>query len=238
LYTQPRLHDTPANEGDGTIAVALRASDRAYLVLREEIIDWELPPGSVLGEVEQSARLGLSRTPLREALARLTADGLVRAQAGRGLVVSDISVENIRELFEVRQSLEAQAARLAAIRHEGDVFHQLGREFQAVPQLLERDDPARHAYYGLVERFDQAVDDAARNPYLVAALNGLRTHLVRVRRLAKDNPVRLSAAAGEHLLIVQAIDARDADLAAHATHVHLHNALQSALESTQHAPTT
>ncbi|HAM28190.1 MAG TPA: GntR family transcriptional regulator, partial [Microbacteriaceae bacterium] len=173
----------------------MRASDRAYLVLREEIIDWGLPPGSVLGEVEQSARLGLSRTPLREALARLTADGLVRAQAGRGLVVTDISIENIRELFEVRQSLEAQAARLAAIRHEGDVFHELSREFQAVPQLLEHDDPARHAYYGLVERFDQAVDDAARNPYLVAALNGLRTHLVRVRRLAKDNPVRLSAAA-------------------------------------------
>lgn len=220
------------------MALALRASDRAYLVLREEIIDWELPPGSVLGEVEQSARLGLSRTPLREALARLTADGLVRSQAGRGLVVSDISVENIRELFEVRQSLEAQAARLAATRHEGDVFHGLSREFLAVPQLLEHDDPARHAYYGLVERFDRAVDDAARNPYLISALNGLRTHLVRVRRLAKDNPVRLSAAAAEHLLIVQAIAARDADLAAHATHVHLHNALQSALETTHHVPTT
>jgi DNA-binding GntR family transcriptional regulator len=189
------------------MTAVLRASDRAYLVLREEIVDWELPPGSVLGEVEQAARLGLSRTPLREALARLTADGLVRAQA----------------------------ARLAAIRHEGDLFRELGREFQAVPQLLEHDDPARHAYYGLVERFDQAVDDAVRNPYLVAALNGLRTHLVRVRRHAKDDPVRLSAAAGEHLLIVQAIVSRDADLAAHATHVHLHNALQSALESTHHA---
>jgi DNA-binding GntR family transcriptional regulator len=217
------------------MTVALRASDRAYLALRAEIIDWELPPGSILGEVEQSARLGISRTPLREALARLTADGLVRTQAGRGLVVTDISIENIRELFEVRQSLESQAARLAAIRHDGDLFRELSREFLAVPQLLEHDDPARHAYYGLVERFDRAVDDAASNPYLVAALNGLRTHLVRVRRLAKDNPARLSVAAREHLLIVQAIADRDADLAAHATHVHLHNALQSALETMQPA---
>ena len=210
----------------------MKASDRAYSTLRDEIIDWALPPGSVLGEVEQAARLGVSRTPLREALARLTADGLVATQAGRGLVVTDISIENIRELFEVRQALEEQAARLAAIRGDADIFAELEREFLAVPSLLDHDDPARHAYYGLVARFDDAMDDAVGNAYLVAALRALRTHLVRVRRLAKDNPTRLSSAAAEHLLIVQAIVARDAELAAHATHIHLHRALQSALAST------
>jgi DNA-binding GntR family transcriptional regulator len=76
------------------------------------------------------------------------------------------------------------------------------------------------------------MDDAVGNAYLVAALRSLRTHLVRVRRLAKDNPTRLSSAAAEHLLIVQAIVARDTELAAHATHIHLHRALQSALAST------
>ena len=212
------------------MAEIVRASDRAYRTLRDEIVDWELPPGSVLGEVEQSTRLGISRTPLREALARLTADGLVAAQAGRGLVVTDISTESIRELFEVRQALEQQAARLAALRGDSSVFEALEREFRAVPHLLEHDNPARHAYYGLVTRLDDALDAAVANSYLVASLNNLRTHLVRVRRLARDDPARLSAAAAEHLLIVHAIAIGDPELAAHATHVHLHRALQNVLQ--------
>jgi len=209
------------------MAVTQRASDRAYLTLRDEIVEWELRPGSVLGEVEQSTRLGVSRTPLREALARLVADGLVSSQSGRGLVVTNLSLASIREIFEVRQALEEQAARLAARRGDTAVFDQLEREFAAVNELLEHDDPARHAYYGLVARLDDAIDDAVDNTYLTAALATLRTHLVRVRRLAVDDPARLSAAAAEHLLIVQAIAARDAELAAHATQVHLHQALRN-----------
>jgi len=209
------------------MAVTQRASDRAYLTLRDEIVEWELRPGSVLGEVEQSTRLGVSRTPLREALARLVADGLVSSQSGRGLVVTNLSLASIREIFEVRQALEEQAARLAARRGDTAVFDQLEREFAAVNELLEHDDPARHAYYGLVARLDDAIDDAVDNTYLTAALATLRTHLVRVRRLAVDDPARLSAAAAEHLLIVQAIAARDPELAAHATQVHLHQALRN-----------
>jgi len=209
------------------MAVTQRASDRAYQTLRDEIVEWELRPGSVLGEVEQSTRLGVSRTPLREALARLMADGLVSPQSGRGLVVTDLSLASIREIFEVRQALEEQAARLAAQRGDTAVFQQLESEFAAVNELLEHDDPARHSYYGLVARLDGAIDDAVDNSYLAAALATLRTHLVRVRRLAVDDPARLSAAAAEHLLIVQAIAARDAELAAHATQVHLHQALRN-----------
>lgn len=210
----------------------MRASDRAYRALRDDIIGWELPPGTVLGEVEQSERLGVSRTPLREALSRLVADGLVATQAGRGLVVTAVSVDNIRELFEVRRALEEQAARLAARRPDPSVFAQLEQEFLAVPELLASDDPSRHRYYDLVGRFDDAMDDAVQNPYLVSALKALRTHLVRIRRLAMDDVSRLRQAAAEHLLIVQAILTGDADLAAHATHVHLHNALSSVLAAT------
>lgn len=210
----------------------MRASDRAYRALRDDIIGWALPPGTVLGEVEQAERLGVSRTPLREALSRLVADGLVATQAGRGLVVTAVSVDNIRELFEVRRALEEQAARLAARRADTAVFELLEAEFIAVPELLASDDPARHRYYDLVGRFDDAMDEAVQNPYLVSALKALRTHLVRVRRLAMDDVSRLRQAAAEHLLIVQAILAGDADLAAHATHVHLHNALSSVLAAT------
>nr|WP_050993082.1 GntR family transcriptional regulator [Salinibacterium sp. PAMC 21357] len=214
----------------------MRASERAYQALRDDIIEWRLAPGTILGEVEQAARLGVSRTPLREALSRLMTDGLVSSQSGRGLVVTDVSVTNIRELFDVRKALEVKAVRLAAEKHGGSTFGDLEREFEAVPELLARDDSDRSAYFDLVRRFDDAVDDAVGNVYLTGALNSLRTHLVRVRRLAKDNPERLAAAAREHLLIVQAIVARDAELASHATHVHLHHALTSALAMAADSP--
>lgn len=207
----------------------MRASDRAYLALRDDIVDGIIAPGTVLGEVEQSARLGVSRTPLREALARLQSDGLVASQAGRGLVVTQVSLDGIRELFEVRRALDAEAARLAATRGDPAVFAALAVEFAEAPHMLPGSDPARHAYYGLVARLDDALDDAVVNSYLVTALKALRTHLVRIRRLSRDDTERLTAAAAEHLLITRAIAARDPELAVHATHVHLHNALQHIL---------
>lgn len=212
--------------------MAERASDRAYAELREQIVDWQLEPGTVLGEVEVASRLGMSRTPVREALARLVADELVSALPGRGLVVADVSLENIRDLFELRDALESTAVRLAARRGDRELFTALADELQAGPAM---DDPSRRAYYDLVERFDRAVDVAIDNPYLVAALASARTHLARVRRLARDNPARLLAASTEHLTIARAIADGDADLAAHATHVHLHNSLQNILESTDSA---
>src|ERR1700744_300862 len=107
----------------------LRASDRAYLTLRGEILDGELRAGTVLAEVEQSQRLGVSRTPLREALGRLAAEGLVSTHSGRGVVVPEVSADNVVELFELREALEVQAARLAARRRDVARFSALRSQF-------------------------------------------------------------------------------------------------------------
>ncbi|RFA19048.1 GntR family transcriptional regulator [Subtercola boreus] len=211
--------------------MASRASDRAYELLRDEILDWQLGPGTTLGEVETAARLGISRTPLRAALGRLQADGLLSAESGRGLVVTAVSTENVAELFELRQALEQQAARLAAARRDPQVFKALLDGFREAPALLGADDPGRHAYYDLVREFDRAVDEAVQSSYLVAALAGLRIHLARVRRLSKDNPERLLEAAAEHRMIVQAIHDGDAELASHATHVHLAKSFHAIVEA-------
>ncbi|MDJ0335898.1 GntR family transcriptional regulator [Salinibacterium sp. G-O1] len=209
----------------------MRASERAYAALREDILEWRLEPGTVLGEVEQSERLGISRTPLREALARLLSDGLVAAQGGRGLVVTAVSVSDIAQLFELRQALEQQIARQAAQHRDPAVFETLAAEFRVAPDLLERSDHA--GYYELVARFDAAMDAASANTYLVTALRSLRPHLVRLRRISRDNNSRLRAAAREHLLIVEAVAAGDSELAASATHVHLHQSLTSILATAQ-----
>lgn len=206
----------------------MRASDRAYRALLDQIQSGALAPGTVLGEVEQATRLGVSRTPLREALGRLASDGLVTQLSPRVTVVTDVDVDDIRALFEIRRALEETAARLAAERGDAPAFAALADEFS---RSSVHGSDGRDAYYALIGRFDAELDAAIDNDYLASALRTVRTHLVRVRRLARDIPERLAASVAEHRLIASAIAARDADLAAHATHVHLHNALATILSS-------
>lgn len=208
----------------------LRASDRAYAAMLAEIQDGTLPAGAVLAEVEQAERLGVSRTPLREALRRLAADGLVVQQSPRVTVVAGVDADDIRALFEIRRALEETSARLAAQRGERASFAALAAEFAVVDLARPggRDD-----YYALIARLDRALDDAVDNDYLTSALRTVRAHLVRVRQLARDNPERLSQSVSEHRLLAEALAAGDSELAAHATHVHLHNALTSILSSLQ-----
>ncbi|MDP9999237.1 MULTISPECIES: GntR family transcriptional regulator [Pseudarthrobacter] len=213
----------------------MRASDKAYASLREDIIEWRLAPGTVLAEVEQSERLGVSRTPVREALSRLSAEGLTTAAGGRGVVVTDISLDDIDEMFELRETLEGKAAALAAERGERTVFERLHADLLRAPELISKDDPARHEYYALVGRLDEAIDAAISNSYLAQAMRSLRVHLVRVRRLAADDAARLNAAAAEHAAIAEAIAAGNARLAEAATTLHLHRSL-SHVKAT-HSPT-
>ncbi|MHA7208316.1 GntR family transcriptional regulator [Arthrobacter sp. MDT1-65] len=216
----------------------MRASDRAYALLRSDIVEWRLAPGDVLAEVEQSARLGVSRTPLREALSRLIADGLAAPHAGRGVVVSAISLEAVTDVFEVRLPLECAAVRLAASRGDHGVFAALAGEFALAGRLIEDDGGTQDAYYALVARLDQCIDAAAGNRYLLQAQKPIRTHLARVRRLARDNPERLLASAREHEQIALALASGNADLAEASMRVHLHHSLQHLLAPTmrKHEP--
>jgi DNA-binding GntR family transcriptional regulator len=233
----------------------MRASDRAYEALRDDILHWRLRPGTVLAESEQSARLGISRTPLREAVTRLAAEGLVDTAHGRAGVVTDVSPRNLVELFELREALETQASRLAARRHTPAVFEGLLAEFDAAARLLSSGTSAADGtsgaddrsaadgtsgaddrsgtddYYALIARLDAAIDNAIASPYLVSALRGLRGHLARARRLAHDNIERLAESVAEHRLIVQAIVDSDETLAAQATAVHLRKSLDNLLRS-------
>lgn len=203
-----------------------KAGARAYFRLLEDIQSGALAAGTVLAETEQAARLDVSRTPLREALRRLAADGLVVQQSPRVTVVAPVDADDIRALFEMRRALEETAARIAAERGDAEKFAHLAEEFGAVRLEAET---ARDAYYSLIARFDDEIDAAVSNDYIASALRTVRTHLVRVRQLARDRPERLAASVVEHRLIAQAIAVRDGDLAAHATHVHLHKALASIL---------
>ncbi|WP_068478440.1 GntR family transcriptional regulator [Pseudoclavibacter helvolus] len=209
------------------------ASDRVYAVLREEILAGVLTPGAVLTEVEQGSRLEVSRTPVRGAFTRLLADGLVRSQSPRVLVVSEISAERVVQLYELREALETQAAALAAMRRDVDVFERIRTRLLDAHRLLELGEEGVADYFELVDALDRAIDEATASEYLSVALESCRLHSSRVRRLSSHNPERLREAASEHLSVVDAILAGDPRLASHATHFHLHRSLTTALASLQ-----
>lgn len=207
----------------------MRASDRAYRTLREDILEGALEPGTVLGEIEQSARLGISRTPLREALGRLVAEGLAAPSAGRGMVVTAASLADAGQLFDLRIALEVLAVRRAAetAMHDSaahDRFSDLAGSFdRATSPLSQGADPSD--YYALTQELDRAVDSTCGNAYLADSLRGVRVHLTRLRRLSRHSPARLADTAGEHAAIARAIADGNPELAAAATVVHLQQAL-------------
>lgn len=211
----------------------VKASERAYAVLRAEIIERQLVPGTMPGVVQQAARLGVSRTPLPEALSRPTAEGLTTAQRGRGVLVSGVSLTGLEELFELREALECKAAALAAQRGERNSFVTLKERFAAAQSLLGDEVVQRRLYYTLATELNVAIDAAACSPFLARALKGLRTHLARLRRLLEEDAPRLRQSAAEHVAIAGAIAHGDVALAAAATSIHLSNSLKH-IKSKQH----
>jgi DNA-binding GntR family transcriptional regulator len=215
----------------------MKSSDIAYQRLREEIVGWTLPPGTPLAEVELSERLGVSRTPVREALSRLTAEGLVVGTQGRTAIVAPITHDDVRRLYELREALETEAVRMAARRRDPDVFAALREAMRAGPPSSEEGggDGDRGVTY-LADLLDAAVSEAMDNRYIADALRQISGHVTRLRRHARVNPARLAQAQEEHLLIVDAIIAGDDVLARQAMAIHLHKALENLLETLPELP--
>jgi DNA-binding GntR family transcriptional regulator len=190
--------------------------------LRAQIVAGELPSGSKLRQVEIARRFGVSTTPVREALAALQREGLVRLHPQRGAVVFVPTVEDLREHYEIRAALEALAAACTAERFQ---------ERWAAPlcALLEemRTGPEAGRYLELNQRFHTELYEHCERERLVEMIASLRdasSAYLHIYRAAADFPVaRLD---GEHRRILAACVARDADEAAAATREHLQNTVE------------
>jgi DNA-binding GntR family transcriptional regulator len=190
--------------------------------LRGEIVAGDLSSGSRLRQVEIARRFGVSTTPVREALAALQREGLVRLHAQRGAVVFVPTVDDLREHYEIRGALEALAAARAAARFEPD---------WAAPLEMLLDEmaggPPAGRYLELNQRFHTQLYEHSGRPRLVEMIAGLRdasSAYLHIYRAAADFPVaRLDT---EHRRILAACLARDADEAAAATREHLQNTVE------------
>lgn len=158
-------------------------SDYAYTRIREGILSGEFEAGTVLHQSTLAKTIGISTTPLREAMRRLKTEGLVELDAHRDARVSDLTAEEARDLLEVRLSLDPLAAALAAERRTRDDIHRMRGSLKAVKPLLSN--PSVH---DLVTHraFHSAVYEASHNDLLISTLNGLWDKADRYRRLGLE----------------------------------------------------
>lgn len=182
--------------------------ERVYGNLREQILANVLPPGTVLSEVPLAASLGVSRGPIREALGRLAAEGLVTIRPRRGAVVSALSHEEFLQAYQVREALETLAIRLAVPNLTDEDLDRIDRIVDDQVTALERDDVDE--FFVLNTGFHQLFVDVSRNTPLQDMYRQLIGHMGRyqMRSVALRGTVRRSVA--EHRAIARACRARDA----------------------------
>ena len=195
---------------------------RTYRELRNALVRQAIAPGQRLVEADLAEQLGVSRTPVREALARLVAQGLVVVLPSGGMAARDTRSE-LADIYGLRQALEGYAARLAAARIEP-------RELDRLSQLSEQmgaaiDDGELDRYVELNNAFHPQIAAASRSPRLVSMINDYREYFLTPRMLSRYNRTAMLHLQQQHEAIVQALRARDGDAAERLVRVHFHDAM-------------
>ncbi len=189
-------------------------ADKAYHEIRGLIVSLELAPGAVIDERELIERLEIGRTPVREALRRLSHEGLVEVYPRRGMFVTGVDVRELARLSEVRELLEPEAARLAAERATDTDREQLSR-------LLTELDAGGSELMDLDERIHRAVYRAAHNELLEATLEQYYVLALRIWSMALDRSNELEEAVEAHRALLEAIQAGDGKRAADTMRAHV-----------------
>ena len=197
----------------------LSQSELAYREIRALIVTLELPPGSVLSEPGLQARLGLGRTPIREALRTLANERLVEVYPRRGMFVAALDPRDLTALSEVREQLEPFAARLAAERRTDDdlaVIDELLTDIDAIAA-----EPDMLTLIELDQRIHHHIYRCAHNDFLQSVCDQHYMHPLRIWFLALDRVTHLGDAVAEHRDLLLAVRDGDPERAADVMSIHV-----------------
>lgn len=197
-------------------------ADAAYAELRRRIIDGQLKPGVRLDQEMIAQELGLSTTPVREALRRLEADHLVQRSAHKDVTITPLSMTEARELYAVREELDGLAIFLATKRSSREQIEVIRN---ALPKVGPSADPAEQLRSNRL--FHRAVYRASGNAVLIEILESLWDRSDRYRVAILRDPRQATAATSEHEQIVEVMMSGDAKLAAKLMREHLSESLAS-----------
>ena len=217
------LSSTPLPREDAAPIARKGLHEEVAARLRDMIVEGVLEPGARVPERELCLRLGISRTPLREALKMLASEGLVDLQHHRGAMVSSLTAAALDDLFQVMGALEALAGK-AACERASDVavdeiraLHERMLEHHARGELSD--------YFRLNQRIHESIVAAAGNPMLSQLYRGLSVRIRRARYMANLSKPRWDQAVAEHQQILEALTARDSARLGRLLEEHLHHKL-------------
>ncbi|HWJ02374.1 MAG TPA: GntR family transcriptional regulator [Verrucomicrobiae bacterium] len=196
--------------------------------LREAIISGVLKPGERMMEIQLADEMGVSRTPVREAIRKLELEGFVVMIPRKGAYVAGISLKDIADVFEIRAALEGLAAGLAAERITEEELELMERLLVRKGEIIETND-----LESLVEvdtDFHATLYQASRNERLVQILSNLREQIQRFRTTSLAVPGRMKEALEEHRKIIEALSERNVALAQALATEHIENAENVMLE--------
>lgn len=195
--------------------------DVVFNTLRQAILKGELQPGERLMEIALAERLGVSRTPIREAIRKLELEGLVTMIPRRGAQVANITEKDLNDVLEVRMCLENMAIEKACQQMSEEDIISLKKEADAFGSTIEDGNLTRLAEAD--EAFHELIYQASNNARLIQVLNNLREQIYRYRiEYLKEENLRKSLA-DEHECLYQAISRRDVELAKKICNEHLEN---------------
>lgn len=200
-----------------------------FNTLRDAILKGELEPGEHLMEVQLANKLGVSRTPIREAIRQLEAEGLVIMTPRKGAVVSEITKEDLTDVLEVRKTLEKFAVELACNnidREELDKLHQCHEIFKGAFEAGELTEIANKD-----EEFHDVIYVATRNKRLIQILNNLREQIYRYRLEYIKDAKKWMNLIEEHDNLIRAIEEKDVETAKSVIGDHIDNQKQTILEN-------
>ncbi len=193
--------------------------DWVYSVLKRTVLNEQLAPGTHLDETKIASDLGISRTPVREALRLLAAEGLVVLVPHRGAYVARLSARDAQELYEVREALEGIGARLAALWVDPVVLAAVEYTLELYSEAVRRADWSHIMH--LDTQFHDTIARASRNRRLMSAVRMYREQLRLLRRKSVTIPGRPSRSLQEMQAILSALRARDPDAAERAMRAHI-----------------
>lgn len=197
--------------------------------IRQAIIDGTFSPGERLMEIQLADEMGVSRTPVREAIRKLELEGFVVMIPRRGTYVADISIKDINEIYEIRISLDVLAAGLAAERITDEELATLNNYMVEISKYVPTMNMEK--IVELDTAFHNVLYTASRNERLVSIINNLREQLTGIRGRSMSYPGRLVETMEEHRALVDCIAARDPERAQNAARLHLENAEQTLMRS-------
>lgn len=197
--------------------------------LRDAIRKGILEPGERLMEVQLADELGISRTPVREAIRKLEQEGYVIMMPRRGTYVSDVSVSDVKEIFEIRSALESLATGLAARRIEQDELEKLQSLLTEIEGYIQKNDIEKIVETDI--EFHGLLYQVSRNERLAGIISNLKEQLARFRKLSMSYPGRLRETFEEHSEMVEAIANGDVSAARDAAEHHMERAEETLLKA-------